>query len=163
MRAFDNAEFDRATVVGPFDPSVVSEFQDWLHESDYDHIEFEPAYIECLTEFHGAVPRKPYFTTANGTEHAVTRFLNFLPRGSSNPMRQYSVAVNWSDLDDRLGPYLMPFAELFAGDFLCFDYQNRGRPSIVVWFHERSFDAPSTEFVAIDFDAFFSCLRATPT
>ena len=57
--------------------------------------------------------------------------------------------------DDRMGPYLMPFAELFAGDLLCFDYENEGEPKVVLWFHELSRPGePYVELVSNSFDEF---------
>jgi hypothetical protein len=65
---------------------------------------------------------------------------------------------------DRLNDYLVPFAELFAGNFLCFDYEGGGRPKVVVWRHEDSRDeSPYTEFVAANFDEFLTKLRELPT
>jgi hypothetical protein len=66
---------------------------------------------------------------------------------------------------DRINDYLIPFAVLFAGDMLCFDYENvdsetGGRPHVVVWFHEESEeDAPVTQLVADNFDEFLSVLH----
>jgi len=66
----------------------------------------------------------------------------------------------WSDTSDRLGGYLMPFAELAFGDMACFDYRQPGRPAVVVWFHEESEpdEEPKTEFVAENFDEFLKLL-----
>ena len=113
-------------------------FEQWLHDSEYDRINFDSSYVDHLRKFHGGVPGKRYFETALGTGHVLERFLNFLPSGSNHPLEQYSVACTWSMIDDRLGAYLMPFAELFAGDMLCFDFEKHGPPEVVVWFHELS-------------------------
>mgnify|MGYP002624264043 CR=1 FL=1 len=63
-----------------------------------------------------------------------------------------------------MGEFLMPFADLFAGDMLCFDFSKPGRPKIVVWLHEKSppDEPPETEFVAENFDEFLAMLYELP-
>ena len=102
--------YDLNTVVGEFDESVVTVFQQWLHDSDFDKIVFERSYIDHIRMFHGAVPRRKYFKTVKGTSHAITRFLNFLGRNGNPLLRHYSVQCTWSDINDRLTPRMMPFA-----------------------------------------------------
>jgi hypothetical protein len=76
----------------------------------------------------------------------------------------YSVAGTWGTIEDRLGKYLLPFAELFGGDKLCFDYASGDRPRIVVWFHEQwELGNPHTETVAADFDEFLGLLSEEHT
>jgi hypothetical protein len=66
-------------------------------------------------------------------------------------------------MEDRLNDYLVPFAALGGGDMLCFDYENGGRPSVVVWLHEESRqDHPVTEYVAANFDEFLTKLYEPP-
>jgi len=155
--------YDLGSTVGPLDYSVVKGFESWLHQSECERIHFENTYINHLRMAHGGVPGKRYFRTVLGTPHVVERFLNFVDSGCENAIRQYSVPCVWSDIEDRLGPMLMPFAELFAGDYLCFDYRLDGRPQIVVWSHELSNDdLPHTELVADNFDAFLQKLTIKP-
>lgn len=63
-------------------------------------------------------------------------------------------------IEDRLNEYLLPFAVLFAGDMLCFDYREGSRPAVVVWLHEESAAdcTPVTKPVAANFDEFLSLL-----
>lgn len=155
--------YDLNTVVGEFDESVVTVFQQWLHDSDFDKIVFERSYIDHIRMFHGAVPRRKYFKTVKGTSHAITRFLNFLGRNGNPLLRHYSVQCTWSDINDRLTPRMMPFAELFAGDYLCFEFDGLQRPKVIVWFHERSTEeSPYTEVVADTFEQFLELLTDNP-
>jgi hypothetical protein len=160
MSNVDNdLEFDSTTLAGIFNENELISFQKWLHESEYHNINFDISYINHLNRFHGGSPRKRYFYTANGTKHVIERFLNFLPANSEHPLEQYSVPCIWSMIDDRLGMNLMPFAILFAGDMLCFDFSDIGKPKVVVWFHELSYENhPYTEFVSSSFDEFLQCL-----
>src|SRR5262249_43683027 len=91
----------------------------------------------------------------------LQRFLNFLPSGSGHKVEQYSVEAIWSMVSDRLGLFLMPFGELFAGDLLCFDHEKGNPPRVVVWFHEHP---AHTVAVATNFLEFMEMLRrdATP-
>jgi|SRR6516225_1060956 hypothetical protein len=156
--------YDPTTFVGPLNESEAKHFEKWLHESGQEEIHFEDSYLQHLKNFHGGKPGRRYFRTALGTDHVVERFLNFLPSGSNHPLEEYSVEATWSMIDDRLGKYLMPFAELFAGDYLCFDFTKGGRPEIVVWFHELSQpNRPHTEFVSKNFDEFLNLLSDLPS
>lgn len=151
--------YDPTSFAGPLDEGRLRAFEKWLHEDGYPAIHFGQSYVEHLRTFHGGRPGKRYFWTENGTAHVVVRFLNFLPSSSTNPLAHCSVPCTWSMFDDRLEPHLMPFAELFAGDLLCFDYEKAGEPRVVVWFHELSRPGkPYVEVVANDFDDFLSKL-----
>jgi hypothetical protein len=58
--------------------------------------------------------------------------------------------------DDVVHLRLVPFAYLFAGDFLCFYFETEtSRPKIVVWHHEESDEfSPVFEIVADHIDEF---------
>ena len=148
--------------VGPFNRQTVIDFQEYLHRCGWTSIVFDESYMNYLAHFHGGSPRKRYFKTSKGTVHVLEEFEHFddtLPHES--PRRVDNVQRSWSDANDRLGPFLMPFADLFAGDMLCFDHSQPGRPKVVVWFHEESTDdVPYTEFVADNFDEFLKLLHA---
>jgi hypothetical protein len=161
-REWPDLDYVEGSFVGPFNRQAVTIFQDYLHECDWTSIVFDEHYLDYLAEHHGGTPRKKFFRTSKGTEHVLEEFEHFddaLPRES--PLRVYNVKRSWSDASDRLGPYLMPFADLFAGDMLCFDHSQPGRPKVVVWFHDQSDPgAPYTEFVADNFDEFLKLLHA---
>jgi hypothetical protein len=158
MRSFD-LEYDEGSLLHSVNLARVLDFQRWLAWFNETLIEFDAAYIRHLSQFHGGVPAIGCFQTAAGHGRRITRFLNFQADGESQ--LEYSVDVTLSMIaGDRLGPRLVPFAELFAGDYLCFDFGRGGRPSIVVWLHEFSNDdaGPVTDFVAHNYDEFISGL-----
>lgn len=150
--------YNPRTYAGRFQEREARSLERWLRDCQSDRIRFDPAYLAHLRKHHGGVPAKRYFRTARGTAHVVERFLNFA-RDDDAPAAQYRVANTWGLLEERLGTHLVPFADLFAGDFLCFDYARAGRPRVVVWIHEVSGPGePHTELVARDFDAFLGLL-----
>jgi hypothetical protein len=152
-------DYDPSTLVGPLDTDELEEFERFLEESGQP-IQFDPAYLAHLSKFHGGVPAKRCFETAEGQHHVIERFLNFLDPKKDETLGWYNVNVTWSQMEDRLNEFLIPFATLFGGDMLCFDYEAGGRPAVVVWLHEESSeDHPATSFVAADFDAFLRTLH----
>jgi hypothetical protein len=161
-REWPDLDYVEDSFVGPFHWQTVTNFEGYLHRCGWTSIVFDESYLKYLAQYHGGCPRKRYFDTSFGTDHVLERFHHFddaLPHES--PLRVYNVQRAWSDASDRLGLYLMPCAELFAGDMLCFDHSQPGRPKVVVWFHEQSTeDAPYTEFVADNFDEFLKLLHA---
>lgn len=79
---------------------------------------------------------------------------------NSDDSGQYDMSVVITQLDSRLGDdpdevgcKIIPFAYLFSGDFLCFDYRNDpANPVVVLWDHNESEEfSPRTEFVAASF------------
>ncbi len=151
--------YDPATLLHPFSAQSVTNFEKWLHDSGYLNIHFEKQYLDHVRRFQGGVPGKRHFQTTKGTKHVIERFLNFLPKGADPVMEQFNVESVWCALSDRMGLYLMPFAELAFGDELCFNFEHPGRPQIVVWFHELSRpDQPYFEVVSDTFDDFLSML-----
>lgn len=154
-------EYDPASYAGEFNEEAVVDFEEWLKECQNEKFAFDPTYLQHLRKHHGGVPKKRYFTTSAGTPHVIVRFLNFLSDESEDPRSQYRVEETWSLIEDRLGKYLMPFAELFAGDMLCFDYSKGKHPSVVVWDHEKSKPRkPHVEPVATDFNTFLAGLKS---
>jgi hypothetical protein len=158
--------YDPKTFVGQFDESALRKFEAWLNRNGYfkGRFKFDPSYVAHLKSHHGGVPRKRCFNTVDGVDKVVDRFLHFADLENDNPLADYAVEQMWSFASDRFGGFLMPFAILFAGDMLCFDYSRPGRPRIVVWFHEQSppDEAPYTEFVAENFDEFLGKLHELP-
>lgn len=155
--------YDPNSFAGTLNENVIRSFEEWLHASGQTAIRFPEVYVTHLKQFHGGAPRKRYFPTPDGQGHVLTRFLNFLPSGSKHPLREYAVQVVWSAVDDRLGSYLMPFAECFNGDLVCFDFGTGGEPEIVLWDHERSNErAPHKQLLAKSFAAFLQTLSETP-
>lgn len=154
-------DFKPDSFAGPFDLAEVMAFERWLHASEYGRILFDPSYLDFLARFHGGSPRRRYFQTEADTQHVVERFLNFAPTGSGHLLELYNVEVVWSAVSERMGLFLMPFAELFAGDLLRFDHEAGNPPQVVLWFHELSgaMQRPNTERVAASFNEFLLLLH----
>jgi len=147
-------EYHPNSFAGPFSKKEAKGFESWLQRCQAKEIKFDPDYLEHLPRFHGGAPGRRYFKTAKGTGHVITRFLNFLPDENDSTLAQYNVSGTWGLIEDRLGELHVPFAELFGGDMLCFDFRAIP-PQIVVWDHERSTEGnPYTESVAESFAAF---------
>lgn len=153
--------YDESTLLQPLDMNEVHRVEDWLRRSGEMIIPFDHEYLEHLTRFHGGVPALRVFDTQSGQDHLIERFYNFSVVERPDPLVDFKVFTVWSQIDDRLGPYLLPFAELFGGDILCFDYTNGFPPSVVVWLHDQSEpDTPVTDFVAETFNSLLELLRA---
>ncbi len=159
MTKYPDLDYDLDSFAGVFQDDELSGLQEYLHRTGLPRITFDPVYIDYLRGFHGGAPRKRYFKTAQGTHHVIERFLNFA--SPNDLLSEYNVNVTWSALCDRLGDDLMPFAVLFAGDYLCSDHSGSGRAHVAVWFHEESpVDSPHTEHVADSFEAFLALLSS---
>jgi len=154
----DDLGYNPSSLLGPLDVRRVEKFQQYLHDCDQP-IVFDPSYLRHLAKFHGGVPKKRCFKTVKGNEHVIERFLNFIDKQTDEGEGWYNVGVTWTLIEDRLNDYLMPFAALFGGECLCFDYEKDDRPQIVVWLHADSRqDRPVTEYVAANFDEFLTKL-----
>jgi hypothetical protein len=154
--------YDPATLLGPLDMELVMHFQKWLQQGGRP-IRFDSSYLRHLSLYHGGTPKKRLFRTSTGIEYVIERFLNFVDHKREPVLGWYNVNVVWTQIEARLNDYLVPFAALFGGDYLCFDYEHGGRPSIVVWLHEESReDRPVTKYVAPDFDTFLNHLYELP-
>jgi hypothetical protein len=91
----------------------------------------------------------------------IDRFLNYgdLNLLTNRTLKDLNANVAWPMISDRLNIYLLPFAAVANGDFLCFDYENELPPSVVLWVQELSEeDAPYTEPVADTFSDFLCSL-----
>lgn len=152
-------DYDPASLVGPLDLSAVREFEVWWLDHEFP-FKLDESYIEHLSKFHGGRPRKKCFKTKAGRERVLDRFLNFVTDYKHSELGVYHVEVMRCNIEDRLTDFLLPFAVLFAGDLLCFDYSVSETPAVVVWLHEESArdDAPVTEPVAADFSKFLALL-----
>ena len=146
---------------GTLDEAFLRKVEGWFqrNSSAGRRIVFDPSYVEHLRSFNGGKPKTNCFIPPDGYERLVERFYNFVEPSKEHPRVTERVDVVWSQVDDRLGSFLIPFAELFAGDMLCFDFSKPGRPRVVIWLHEQSReDAPATEYVAENFDEFLKML-----
>ncbi|MDM5187369.1 SMI1/KNR4 family protein [Bacillus sp. DX4.1] len=133
----------------------------------YCEIKLPDDFIDFLKTYNGSIPITNVFTHKNH-EFLIERFLCLL----SNPEEDtengwYDIEVVLSQIDTRLtddedltGVHVIPFAALFAGDFLCLDFREKEIPSVVVWYHEESEELnPETSEVANNFSSFLSMLK----
>lgn len=147
-------EFLPGTEAGEFDDQYIKETEDMLR------LKFEPDYLAFLEKHNGGVPKKQFFPLDDNVK-VVERFLSFVPDYEDNEeFGYYDVAVVWSQISDRLNEYLIPFAIIYPGDFLCFDYEGGGEQAkIVLWDHDLSEELkPYTIPVADNFRQFLSML-----
>ncbi len=134
--------------------------QDVIDETEeMTGIEFHQDYIEFLERCNGGEPREKYFNF-NDNIKVVERFLCILENYKTDADGYYDVGVVWSQIVDRLNDYLLPFAVIFGGDFLCFDYEeNPENPRVVLWNHDLSNERqPHTDFVADNLNEFLLML-----
>lgn len=142
------------------DDEVISSFE------EYCGVELPEEYKEFLKLNNGAIPQTNTFNYG-GREYLIERFLCLLEYPESDETHGwYDLEVVLSQIDTRLtdnenlvGANIIPFAALFAGDFVCLDFRDNKKPSISVWFHEESDDfKPVTIKVADSFAAFLKML-----
>ena len=148
-------DFAPGSLAGPLDPATVARYEQMLAHP------FDPAYREHLARYNGGRSVQRVFDF-DGTSKVVDNFLCVIPDYKAQPDHApYDVAVTKLQLGDRLDENLVPFALLFPGDYLCFDYSAGDVPSIVWWDHEASTPGkPVVEPVADNFTAFLALLRA---
>ncbi len=128
---------------------------------DLPEFEFDPDYVQHVRRFNGGKPVEKYFKTKAGKCLPIDRFLNYgdLDLLSDRPLKDLNVNVVWSWISDRLNIYLLPFAAVANGDFLCFNYEGEFPPSVVLWVQELSEeDEPHIEPVADTFQMFLDGL-----
>jgi hypothetical protein len=146
-------KFDPETEAGEFDDQYVKDTEEMLA------LDFTPDFLKFLKKHNGGISDKQYFKLDDDVK-VVERFLCLCPDYEERPeFGQFDIGVVWSQIEDRLNDYLIPFAAVFTGDFLCFDYENNDPPKIVVWDHDLSEeDEPVTYPVADDFKQFLTML-----
>ena len=147
-------EFEPGTVAPPPTGTYVKKKERML-----DHT-FDPVFLAFLQTHNGCVPKQRLFKVGH-EEKILERFLGLLPDYEDNALGAYDIGVVWSDIEDRLNEHLVPFAVVFAGDFLCFDHEEGSPPRVVLWNHELSEeDEPATSPVADSFEALLAMLYA---
>jgi len=125
-------------------------------------------YVKFLKHGNGGVPVQNVFNV-NGRERVLECFLCLMEDPNEDPVNGWrDISVVLSQLDERLiddedlvGMNVIPFAVLFGGDFVCFDFrQNPTSPVLAVWDHEQSEEfKPYLEVVADSFSEFLSMLK----
>ncbi|HEY0459050.1 MAG TPA: SMI1/KNR4 family protein [Pyrinomonadaceae bacterium] len=152
MSDLTNLEFVNEQDAGAFDDDFVRRTENMIG------LEFEPSFLEFTKRHNGGTPKKKYFKMGERTKVLET-FLGFVPDYKTSPYGGLDIGVVWSQIDDRLNEYLVPFAAVYAGDFLCFDYEDGKPPKVVLWIHELSEEEePVTEPIAASFEQFLKML-----
>lgn len=123
-------------------------------------------YRQFLLDTNGGVPSKRNFNYKNHM-YMIVSFLCILEDTENNNFGVYDIDVVLSQIEDRLtdnedlvGCELLPIAELYAGDYLCLDFNEKmDMPSICIWSHEESGELePVTYKVANTFSDFIEML-----
>ena len=125
-------------------------------------IKWPAKFKEFLKFANGGIPQSNVLPDSR--ERVIERFLCITesPKFAKPPAGEYDISVVVTQLDERivddedtLGIKIIPFAALFAGDFLCLDYREKENPTVVVWDHEQSDELkPYVEEVFSSFDDF---------
>jgi hypothetical protein len=125
-------------------------------------------FIDFLNENNGLIPKDILTFQTNNNEKVIERFLPMLDKPNNYPMDgMYDIDVVITQIGERLtnneeliGMNIIPFAALFAGDFLCLDFRiNSKSPEVVMWDHNLSEEfQPSFEFISQTFGDFLSLI-----
>lgn len=142
--------------------------------SDQRIVEFESdcrialpeEFKQFIKEYNGAVPITNQFSDGRG-ERMIERFLCLVDDFESDVNGWYDIEVVLTQIESRLlddedliGYNVIPFAALFAGDFVCLDCRKSGISPVVVWYHEESDDlSPVFATVATNFTEFLEMLK----
>jgi hypothetical protein len=128
--------------------------------------EFDRAYLDFLRQFHGGAPVRAYIKLREehplfGNLFFVERFLNYAEMPQLSKVdKLFNANVAISQIEDRSGDYLLPFAAANE-DFFCFNYRTGADPDVVLWLAELSEeDEPYTIAIAPSFSAFLAALRS---
>lgn len=151
-------------IKGVVEPKPNEEFV--IKEERMWNVRLPVSFKNFLQRYNGGVPTQKTFLY-NNHEYAIDRFLCVLEKTEGNKYGSYDIDVVLSQIEDRLtsnedlvGCELLPIAQLFAGDYLCLDYNNKKTPSVCVWNHEESGELnPVTYRVADSFEQFLEMLH----
>lgn len=152
MSNFERLNFSPKVNAGEFDDALVAETESMLGHR------FPPDFVALMKLHNGGIPKHKFFRMKNNVK-VLDQFLAFVPDYQTNPYGDLDIGVVWSNIEDRLTDNLVPFAMVFPGDYLCFDFQDGEPPKVVLWIHDRSTEAnPATVEVAANLTAFLSML-----
>jgi hypothetical protein len=145
------------TVAGKPDDDYIDETEDMME------LEFTLEFLEFLENHNGGVPVRKYFKLGSNTK-VVQRFLCIYADFQDNSeFGQTDIGVIWTQIENRLSEFQMPFALVYPGDFLCFDFEPADEPTIVLWIHDESYEGhPVTLPVADTFKQFLGMLTDDP-
>lgn len=132
----------------------------------YCRVKLPEDFVDFLDYGNGGIPVNNEFDHC-GFVRLIERFLPMMADPNSNDIGQFDISVVMTQIDARLGDdpdevgcKIIPFAYLFSGDFLCFDYRrDSSDPQVVIWDHNRSEEfSPHTEFVSGSFSELVALL-----
>ena len=153
---FPNIEYAEGSFCGPFSSEQVAKVERMAD------LAVPESFIQYCQSRNGGIPISASLQVGEDTT-AIEKFLCFIDDYRSDPSKgMFDVGVVWSQIEDRLNEYLLPFAALFAGDYLCFDTSSETGEAVVFWDHERSqVDEPVTVPIADTFIEFLEKLGET--
>lgn len=133
----------------------------------YGRMKLPADFLGFIEHGNGGIPELNTFRLS-GKERLIERFLPLMDEPALDEVNgRYDMAVVETQIGERLaidaeqiGCKLVPFAAVFSGDFLCFDYrESTTSPSIVLWDHNISDEfTPCTTFVASSFHSLIAAL-----
>ena len=137
-----------------------------IHEFESDcRITLPEEFKKFIKEFNGSVPITNQFSDGRW-ERMIERFLCLLDfKSDANGWYDIEVVLTQIearllDDEDLIGYNVIPFAALFAGDFVCLDCRKSGIAPVVVWYHEESDDlSPVFATVAASITEFLEMLK----
>jgi SMI1-KNR4 cell-wall len=145
-------DFEPNTSASPLDTARVEHVESELR------LRFPIGFAEFLRTNNGGRPIQKYFKFGLN-EWVIEEFLCLATDYKTSPVGHSDIEVVWSQIEDRLTEKLCPFASLFGGDFVCFNSDEPGEPTVVIWNRELSeFGTPTFTKVAKSFDEFLSLL-----
>ncbi|MBC7805021.1 MAG: SMI1/KNR4 family protein [Akkermansiaceae bacterium] len=171
--------FQEGTCAGPFSQEQLEGLERFYH------VRLDPHFVEMSKRCNGGVPvLRNFDVVATGRERMIDRFLCVLDSPNAAGVghhAHYDIGVTMTYIGDRLRDWLVPFAVLFAGDMLCFQYRAEynldddpddetdddgniigylDTPMICVWDHEASEELrPALYWVADSFEQFSYMLK----
>ena len=152
MSELRQLEFIPGTEIGEFDEEFVKKTETMIN------LKFPPDFVEFLKKHNGGALKQRYFKLDSNVKVLET-FLAVVPDYKNHPRGELDIGVVWTWIEDRLNDYLLPFAAVYPGDYLCFDYENSDPPKVVLWIHDQSEEnEPATEPVAGSFAQFLGML-----
>lgn len=154
--------FKPGTILPPANPSSLDKFEDYY----LGGLKLPAAFRAFMATHNGAAPvndDNSIYSEAFGDDIVIERFLPQIDDYRAHPDSWAEFEVILTQISERTAygadaehEHLIPFALLFAGDYLVLDYYtNQTEPAVAVWDHERSLpDAPHAPVIAENFEAF---------
>lgn len=140
---------------------LINEFDVVAFEMKHDLV-LPIEYRQFLLRHNGGVPLPCEFDFRSGPygDSAIDRFLSL---DESQKHNLETLLSQFTILEKRLSPHLIPIAEDTNGNFLCIGVQAEQAGKVFFWNHEEENDEDEPErniyFLASSFDEFLSSLQ----